>query len=187
MNILTEEAKIVACNEILIRLENDLHLCLIKSTAMGTVRDYKEQIQKRIDDWNGRPKTIVKVVADNPLIPDNFKLVGYSADDDNHNNWTVERKKSTKQIDLKSKSTCCYCEDLLTRHTYTRDHIVPKSKGGSFTMACCVGCNSEKGSMRLKEYIICLNQSLSHFKGEQLIRLQRKISNANKLAKEINL
>lgn len=53
--------------------------------------------------------------------------------------------------------SCFYCgvELLQTRppngqrhppNGYTRDHVIPKSKGGKVKVPCCVWCNSKKGS-----------------------------------------
>lgn len=49
-------------------------------------------------------------------------------------------------------STCTYCGELLTRNNTTRDHIVPRSKGGALPnqgiehlTLCCIKCNTQKG------------------------------------------
>lgn len=46
---------------------------------------------------------------------------------------------------------CYICGRGLTIDTMTIDHVIPRSKGGGNTfdnlMACCLGCNQEKGNM----------------------------------------
>ena len=43
------------------------------------------------------------------------------------------------------------------------DHVVPKSKGGEFTVenlvTCCRNCNGRKGSMSLEEFINVTNKN----------------------------
>jgi 5-methylcytosine-specific restriction endonuclease McrA len=52
---------------------------------------------------------------------------------------------------------CHYCNHLFTRRYITKDHIVPKSKGGlnrvSNYVPSCSRCNSEKGSMSYEDYM----------------------------------
>lgn len=64
-----------------------------------------------------------------------------------------------------SDKTCCYCNQPLNTLPdtkgnplrLTRDHIVPKSRGGSDNpcniLFACVSCNSEKSDMTLDEYL----------------------------------
>lgn len=94
-----------------------------------------------------------------------------------------------------SHKFCCYCEIELDRNTVTRDHLLPVSKGGQGKdygheniRPCCSKCNSEKSNLLLREYIGKLNHkfakmSVTHISYDEL---QRKIINANKIAKEIN-
>lgn len=35
---------------------------------------------------------------------------------------------------------------------YTRDHVVPKSQGGTKTKPCCRGCNRKKGDLSELDY-----------------------------------
>lgn len=52
---------------------------------------------------------------------------------------------------------CCYCFGPISKRAMTREHVVPKSKGGSDkqenVMPCCADCNHEKGDMTLLEYL----------------------------------
>jgi len=67
---------------------------------------------------------------------------------------------------------CCYCgismKKLPKGVTYTKDHLVPKCKGGNDSIQnkkpCCSDCNSEKGSRNLKQYIVHLNKELDRLK-----------------------
>jgi len=93
----------------------------------------------------------------------------------------------------KAKSSgprCVYCEIPLIKepnlsNSFTRDHIIPRSRGGKITRPCCRACNLEKGSLMLHSYIQLLNSYIGDYKGELFIKLQTKIKNANNLAKEI--
>ena len=57
-------------------------------------------------------------------------------------------------------SKCHYCRVTLTRTTatnhradmYTRDHIHPKSLGGTKTVPCCLRCNGMKGNLTAREW-----------------------------------
>ena len=50
---------------------------------------------------------------------------------------------------------CYYCNEILTKKTASRDHLLPRCKGGKTKdniVLCCKRCNSEKGSMTEDEY-----------------------------------
>lgn len=84
---------------------------------------------------------------------------------------------------------CCYCRIQLYQGNYTREHLVPKSRGGTNSVKnlrpCCRDCNTEKGNFMLHTYIQLLNLKLNDYTGAELVKLQIKIRNANFLAKEI--
>jgi 5-methylcytosine-specific restriction endonuclease McrA len=90
------------------------------------------------------------------------------------------------------RGKCCYCEiKLYLALNYSRDHIIPKSKGGKGDKnlrPCCCHCNGEKGDMHLKQYIELLNRKWKRsIKGSLEFKLLViKINNANKIAKEID-
>ena len=52
---------------------------------------------------------------------------------------------------------CCYCGKPLSRTDFSREHVLPKSRGGSNKkvnkLPCCKPCNNEKGAMTLDEYM----------------------------------
>jgi len=87
--------------------------------------------------------------------------------------------------------TCCYCAIELNGLTYTRDHIVPRIKGGKDTKGnlrpCCYECNQEKGGLMLHSYIQMLNLLQGEEKPgtERYNKLQTKIINANEIAKSL--
>jgi len=99
----------------------------------------------------------------------------------------VEVVVKTKYVNINSDDPykCCYCEITLTPNNYTREHVIPKHRGGRIIKPCCKKCNFEKGGLMLHSYIQLLNSKLLDYKGELLIELQTKIKNANRLAKEI--
>ena len=78
---------------------------------------------------------------------------------------------------------CCYCETPLTAANYSREHLIPRVKGGPNSRRnlrpCCVDCNQEKGNMYLNEYIGFL-LGLDNTPTNQL-----KIANAQKLLKAL--
>ena len=65
------------------------------------------------------------------------------------------RALSRKNILLRDRNTCQYCQDVLTAADLTLDHVVPRSRGGLSTwenlVACCRDCNRRKGSHMLHE------------------------------------
>lgn len=60
---------------------------------------------------------------------------------------------------------CCYCGvQMLIREKrdpphpqrLTRDHVVPRSKGGRLIVECCSKCNLDKGILSLEEFRLVL-------------------------------
>lgn len=53
---------------------------------------------------------------------------------------------------------CAYCREQLTRKSASRDHAIPKSRGGDATLGspnivpCCVRCNQVKGDRTPEEW-----------------------------------
>lgn len=45
---------------------------------------------------------------------------------------------------------CPYCGRELNESNFTKDHVLPKSKGGSQTVPCCFECNQLKGDHKPK-------------------------------------
>ena len=50
---------------------------------------------------------------------------------------------------MKNLGTCVYCGDIAT----TKDHVIPKSRGGRTTLPCCLRCNRAKGNLFLSQFL----------------------------------
>lgn len=99
----------------------------------------------------------------------------------------MEKSVSAKTSEILVGEKCCYCEVELTVKTKTREHVIPKHKGGKIIRPCCRECNSEKAGFMLHTYIDMLNISLGdkNLSRSQVLKLNTKIKNANLLAIEI--
>ena len=81
----------------------------------------------------------------------------------------------------RDRHTCAYCGEYFSNpNTLSRDHIIPKSKGGldiwTNVVTACKSCNARKGSKTLKEARVELRYvpySPNHF--EDLILRSRNI------------
>jgi len=65
-------------------------------------------------------------------------------------------KRTRKNFFLKN-DVCCYCERPFTDKNFaTKEHIVPKSKGGTDRLSnlkpCCFECNQLKSNFDLKQF-----------------------------------
>src|ERR1700743_1696446 len=64
------------------------------------------------------------------------------------------RALSRKNILLRDRNSCQYCETVLTAAELTLDHVIPRSRGGLSTwenlVACCHSCNRRKGNQLLR-------------------------------------
>ena len=65
------------------------------------------------------------------------------------------RALSRKNILLRDRNCCQYCQVVLTAGELTLDHVIPRSRGGLSTwenlVACCHSCNRRKGNQMLHE------------------------------------
>lgn len=65
------------------------------------------------------------------------------------------RALSRKNILLRDRNACQYCNVVLTAGELTLDHVIPRSRGGLSTwenlVACCHECNRRKGNQMLHE------------------------------------
>lgn len=63
--------------------------------------------------------------------------------------------------DPRGYGTCSYCGDPLSTETVTRDHVVPRSRGGSSRpenlVDACRSCNSAKGARTPEEWFARLD------------------------------
>jgi len=77
-----------------------------------------------------------------------------------YNGKNVKRRTSGYAKDFvreNKDASCIYCEDKLTLHNATTDHIIPISNGGNNTqvnlIVCCKDCNNERGSIPFFDYL----------------------------------
>jgi len=59
--------------------------------------------------------------------------------------------------------TCAYCGETYDINELTLDHVQPRCHGGGDnrnTVAACISCNQEKGSMYWRDYITRFNNPL---------------------------
>lgn len=71
---------------------------------------------------------------------------------------------------------CYYCGCSLKKGKLTRDHVVPKSKGGQHgrLVDACAPCNSKKAALTLEEFrILYFGHPPWEFYGEKMERLHR--------------
>ena len=65
------------------------------------------------------------------------------------------RALSRKNILLRDRNTCQYCQVVLPAAELTLDHVLPRSRGGQSSwenlVACCKSCNRRKGNHLLHE------------------------------------
>src|ERR1700692_4445691 len=63
------------------------------------------------------------------------------------------RALSRKNILLRDRNSCQYCNVVLTAGELTLDHVIPRSRGGLSTwehlVACCHDCNGRQGHQML--------------------------------------
>jgi hypothetical protein len=107
---------------------------------------------------------------------------------------SLPRKSLRTQVKYKVVSgeyKCCYCEIPLDRYSFTKEHLVPVSRGGtdrvSNLRAACEDCNQEKGNLMLYSYIVCLELSTPDFvpNTESYFTHLTKIRNAKRLLDEL--
>lgn len=110
-----------------------------------------------------------------------LKIIGYSSDD-----VAEEAKPKRRRI---KRGKCCYCEINLNSDNYSKEHVIPKHKGGTIIKPCCKECNFEKGGMMLSSYIKILNKQLLILKRKyvhsQYLKLTVKIKNAKLIQIEL--
>lgn len=71
------------------------------------------------------------------------------------------------------KGRCYYCDKPLSHRTYTRDHIIPKFRGGCNNdiniVPACTKCNTLKGHKLLTEFIYDVDSTYAIGQIEKLI------------------
>jgi 5-methylcytosine-specific restriction endonuclease McrA len=62
----------------------------------------------------------------------------------------LEVKFTRRNVFLRDKFTCQYCEKVLPENKLNLDHVIPRDKGGKTTweniVASCVKCNTRKAN-----------------------------------------
>lgn len=48
---------------------------------------------------------------------------------------------------------CHYCLEQLDAETLTRDHVIPRSRGGTRMVACCDECNYRKKDFSVEQFL----------------------------------
>ena len=65
------------------------------------------------------------------------------------------RALSRKNILVRDRYTCQYCQRILPSSELTLDHVIPRSRAGETTwenlVTCCHGCNNRKGNRTPEE------------------------------------
>jgi len=94
------------------------------------------------------------------------------------------RALSRKNILLRDRNACQYCNVVLTASELTLDHVVPRSRGGLSTwenlVACCHECNRRKGNQLLHELTdMCLQREPRPFTLHTSRHIMRMIGSAD--------
>lgn len=70
----------------------------------------------------------------------------------------MTKKKWKKLYKASVSFTCPYCLQQFPLSEATKDHALPRNRGGQTTeeniVLCCAKCNHEKGALTPEEYII---------------------------------
>jgi 5-methylcytosine-specific restriction endonuclease McrA len=87
---------------------------------------------------------------------------------------TIKKKGPRRKAKKIRKKTgrCYYCRtpfDNSPKHRKTRDHVIPQSKGGTKTVACCWLCNNRKGDMSAEQFFKILERERLTTIGEVVI------------------
>lgn len=71
-------------------------------------------------------------------------------------------------MNLKFEKYCCYCGKSLNilDMDYTKEHLVPKSKGGNNLkinkITCCKKCNNWRGDQQLEQFRVHIQYHLNN-------------------------
>lgn len=115
--------------------------------------------------------------------------------------WKTKRPEVTPIIAIVAKEPvvveievlfCCYCERELLLADKTREHIIPRSRGGGGhplnIRPCCTDCNNERGNTPYREWLIELMGKIIYFyPAETKERCRRQHKNASLLLDYIRI
>ncbi len=91
----------------------------------------------------------VRSAVQSILLPSVIRLVGYRRIPHQ------TRSLSRKNILIRDRFTCQYCQRTLGSTELTLDHVIPRSRSGETAwenlVACCHDCNNRKGSRTPEE------------------------------------
>ena len=138
-----------------------------------------EIIQERAPAWLGDPKRERKALE---RIGD---LAEYNKQQRNANAIAQRWKDFLRSLNGPMRGTveriCFYCGSFMLEppsngyhhpRSATRDHIHPRSKGGSLTVKCCAECNNLKRTLLLEQWRIAICGTVNgEFFGEMLMRV----------------
>jgi 5-methylcytosine-specific restriction endonuclease McrA len=90
-----------------------------------------------------------KSISSEMILPAVIRLINF------HRLPNRSYKLSKKNILIRDRYTCQYCQGIFSERTLTLDHVIPKSKGGSSRwenlVAACRKCNSKKADKTPEE------------------------------------
>lgn len=79
----------------------------------------------------------------------------FSIETHSYGTRSLKVKLSNVALFERDNFTCCYCGGVFSSVDLTRDHVIPKSRGGANNWTNCVtachSCNSRKGNKTPKE------------------------------------
>jgi 5-methylcytosine-specific restriction endonuclease McrA len=93
-------------------------------------------------------------------------------------------KPAHKNIIVREKFRCAYCDTKLTLRSCTKEHVIPKSKGGKDDLlnvvAACVECNGLKADRTLRDSGMSLRDGveLRHLTEEEKLEVLMKFHDA---------
>lgn len=93
-------------------------------------------------------------------------------------------KPAHKNIIVREKFRCAYCDTKLSLRTCTKEHVIPRSKGGKDDLlnvvAACVACNGQKADRTLKDSGMVLRDGveLRHLTEEEKLEVLMKFHDA---------
>lgn len=171
----------------LLIMSNEEKYKIQKDTLSELQRKYEKEFPFTLESTPFRA-ILRDMINSIPQEKDIILLVGYSSDDiitTENKKKSIVKKLATDGDELLSNK-CCYCGERLKRSTFSREHIIPKSKGGKIVKPCCIRCNGEKGDMFLSQFIPFLIQKQHTSEGVEYNRYSKMIDNANRIAKSLN-